>query len=68
MAHLLHGVLYGGACEEEPVAAGEAEEGAPADAAAAFDGLRLVQDHVLPLDTLEVLDVLDHLEGGGGIM
>jgi hypothetical protein len=27
--------------------------------AAAFDGLRFVQDHVLPLDPLEVLDVLD---------
>lgn len=27
---------------------------------AAFDGLGLVQDHVLPLDPLEVLDVLHH--------
>ena len=26
---------------------------------ATLDGLRLVQDHVLPFDSLEVLDVLD---------
>ena len=62
--HLLHGVLNGGPCEEETIAAAEGEQDLPSHAGAALDGLGLVQDHVLPLDPVEILDILHHLNMG----
>ena len=62
-ANLLHGVLYGSASEQETVATAEGEEHLPPNAGATLDGLSLIQDHVLPLDTVEILYVLHHLTG-----
>lgn len=58
---LVHRVLDGRPGEEESVAAAEAEEGLPASTRRALDRLRFVEDHVLPLDALEVLLVLNDL-------
>ena len=51
----MHRVLYGRPGQEQPVPAVEAKEGLPSCARRALDRLGLVEDHVLPLDTLEVL-------------
>ena len=55
--------MYGSASEQETVATAEGEEHLPPNAGATLDGLSLIQDHVLPLDTVEVLYVLHHLTG-----
>ena len=52
---LVHRVLDRRAREQKAVPAAEAEERLPARARRAFDRLRFVEDHVLPLDALEVL-------------
>ena len=61
LSDLLHGVLYRRAGEQEAVAAAEGEKNFPAHAGAALDGLSLVQNHILPLDPVEVLHILHHL-------
>lgn len=57
----LHGVLYRGPCEQQSVAALEAQKCFPPYARRIFDVLSLVENHVLPLDTLKVLLVLRDL-------
>lgn len=51
----VHRVLDRRSGEEQSVPAVEAEEGLPSGRRRALDCLGLVEDHVLPLDTLEVL-------------
>lgn len=62
---LVHRVLDRRASEEQSVAAAEAEERFPSRRAGRLDRLRLVEDHVLPLDLVEVLLVGDRLCGRG---
>jgi hypothetical protein len=57
----VHRVLDGGTGEEESVAAAEAEERLPSCTSRALDRLGFVEDHVLPLDSLEVLLILHDL-------
>lgn len=62
---LVHRVLDRRAGEEQSVAAAEAEERLPPRRAGRLDRLRLVEDHVLPLDLVEVLFVGDSLYAKG---
>jgi len=58
--------------EQKPIATLKPEESFPSNARRILDVLRFIQDHVLPLDALEVLLVLsyelitgdEHVEGG----
>ena len=67
----LHGILDRGASKQEPIATLKPQESLPSNTRGVLDVLRFVQDHVLPLDTLEVLLVLcyelvtgdEHMEG-----
>lgn len=58
----LHGVLYRGPREQQSVAALEAQKCFPPYTRRVLDVLSLVENHVLPLDTLKVLLVLRDLE------
>lgn len=57
----LHGVLDWGTRQQQAVAAVEAKKCLPPDTGRVLDVLCFVQDHVLPLDPLEVLLVLRYL-------
>ena len=59
--YLLHGILYGCASEQEAIAATEGQQYLPTQARAALNGLGLVQYHVLPLDSVKILHILNHL-------
>ena len=59
----MHVVLDRGTSQEEPVPALETKQCLPPSTGRVLDVLRLVQNHVLPLHTLEVLLVLGNLEG-----
>ena len=65
MMYFLHGVLDGCASEQEAVTTAEREQDLPAQTGATLDGLRLVEDHILPLDPVEILDILHHLQYSG---
>jgi len=51
----VHRVLNGSSSEEKSVSTVESEEGLPSRRRRTLDSLSLVEDHVLPLDSLEVL-------------
>ena len=57
----LHGVLDGCSSQKQAITALEAEQCLPPGTGRVFDILRLVEDHILPLDALEVLLVLSDL-------
>ena len=59
--HLLHGILYRCASEQEAVATAEGQKYLPTQTGAALNGLGLIQYHVLPLDSVKILHILDHL-------
>eukprot|EP00958_Prasinococcus_capsulatus_P003142 scaffold279_cov369-Prasinococcus_capsulatus_cf.AAC.7 len=67
-----HRILDGRARQQKPVAALEAEQCFPPQRGGALNRLRLIEDHVLPLDALEHLLVRhkelvarhEHVEGG----
>ena len=59
--HLLHGILYRCASEQEAIATAEGQKYLPTQTGAALNGLGLIQYHVLPLDSVKILHILDHL-------
>lgn len=69
---LCHGVLNGGPSKQKPIPTLELQEYLPTNAGTTLERLSLVQYHVLPLDSLEILYILhhqlvtgdNHMEGG----
>lgn len=61
MEQTLHGILNGRSGEQEPIPTLESKESLPPSTGRVLDVLSLVEDHILPLDSLEVLLILSHL-------
>ena len=56
----LHGVLNRGTSQEQPITTLEAQQSLPPSTRRVLDILRLIQNHILPFDPLEVLLILSH--------
>jgi len=56
--HTLHVVLNWGSGQQQPVPAMESKQRLPTDTGRVLNVLSLVENHILPLDTLEVLLIL----------
>lgn len=61
-ARTLHGVLDRSTSQQQSVSALETQKRLPSHTVRVLDVLSLIQDHVLPLYSLEVLLILRHLQ------